>query len=634
MIRHAVPLLLLASLAIAAPRRDTVSVEIEKGPNPWNHLNVFNDPDRFQFAIVSDRTGGHREGVFETAIDKLNLLQPEFVMSVGDLIEGFTDNEAEIDRQWDEFTGFIAKLQMPFFYVPGNHDYSNATMAKVWKRRFGRDFFHFAYRDVLFLCLNSENPQSSRIGDEQVAYAKAVLARHPKVRWTLVFFHRPLWTYTKPKKDGSPADPTGFEKVEDLLRGRKYAVFVGHNHNYMKFDRYDRRYFILGATGGINEMRGVPFGEFDQVAWVTMTDEGPIVANLLLSGILDENVVTERSGPLVDKLVAGAPRQVTSLMTAKAPAREVPFTLKSTNDADLPMTVRFRFEPPGSYAVEPREVEETVPPNSVKTFGATLMAPAAIPAEALPTVGFDWTMSYPAAADAPPVVLTGRGAVHAEAAYPVTRLAKPVAVDGAAADWGTLPIRCDRMAQPESVIGMWRNPADLSFKMGVAQDGKELFVTVDVTDDERVVSTSYDPWDQDGLSISIDPRPEADRLDPKQATKEARDASKQAFAFFMSPGETAATQVLYGKEWYPAGARSGCRARRGGWTAEVAVPFAVLDAGHGGKPWESVRINVCVYDFDTSSIKAGLVGYGTYFYWKPDWDGALDYPGSGTFRRR
>ena len=57
--------------------------------NPWNHLELNNDPDHFQFAIVSDRAGGHRPGVFMDAVNKLNLLQPEFVMSVGDLIEGY-----------------------------------------------------------------------------------------------------------------------------------------------------------------------------------------------------------------------------------------------------------------------------------------------------------------------------------------------------------------------------------------------------------------------------------------------------------------------------------------------------------------------------------------------------------------
>jgi len=78
--------------------------------NPWNHLDFHNDPNAFQFAIVSDRTGSARPGVFEDAIAKLNLLQPEFVMSVGDMIEGYSYDKTVVNAQWDEFQGFIKKL--------------------------------------------------------------------------------------------------------------------------------------------------------------------------------------------------------------------------------------------------------------------------------------------------------------------------------------------------------------------------------------------------------------------------------------------------------------------------------------------------------------------------------------------
>ena len=67
---------------------------------PWTRLDFNNDPDRFQFVVVSDRTGGVRPGVFEEATRKINLLQPEFVMSVGDLIMGNTTNRAQIEAEW------------------------------------------------------------------------------------------------------------------------------------------------------------------------------------------------------------------------------------------------------------------------------------------------------------------------------------------------------------------------------------------------------------------------------------------------------------------------------------------------------------------------------------------------------
>src|ERR1700712_2328657 len=91
----------------------------QQATNPWTHLNLNNQPKNFQFAIVTDRTGGHRELVFEKAVRKLNLLQPEFVISVGDLIEGYTDKPERMAQEWQQFTGFVKDLKMPFFYVPG-----------------------------------------------------------------------------------------------------------------------------------------------------------------------------------------------------------------------------------------------------------------------------------------------------------------------------------------------------------------------------------------------------------------------------------------------------------------------------------------------------------------------------------
>ena len=75
-------------------------------------------PDNFRFAIVSDRTGGHRPGVFAEAVEKLNLLKPEFVLSIGDLIEGYTHDEDEINRQWDEFDSIADKLQIMTVHGP------------------------------------------------------------------------------------------------------------------------------------------------------------------------------------------------------------------------------------------------------------------------------------------------------------------------------------------------------------------------------------------------------------------------------------------------------------------------------------------------------------------------------------
>ncbi len=268
-----------------------LKVESQKR-NPWTHLNVNNGPETFQFAVVSDRTGGHRAQVFSRAVDRLNLLQPEFVVSVGDLIEGGKKKPEQIENEWKEFDGYVKKLQMPFFYVPGNHDTALAGNDAIWKERYGRRYYHFVYRNVLFLCLNTDDHEGGsgapRLGMEQVAYARKALADNRGVRWTIVLLHKPIWTADNLKKRGWLA-------VERALADRPYTVFCGHVHRYRKFVRQGRDYYQLATTGGGSKMRGIPYGEFDQIVWVTMKKDGPVLANVLLNSVLTDDLSVPES---------------------------------------------------------------------------------------------------------------------------------------------------------------------------------------------------------------------------------------------------------------------------------------------------------------------------------------------------
>jgi hypothetical protein len=253
--------------------------------NPVTHLQLNNDPADFQFAIVSDRTGGHRAKVFSRAVEQLNLLQPEFVVCVGDLIEGYTQDRERLAREWREFQGYVSKLQMPFFYCVGNHDISNKLQGQVWKEKFGRHYYEFVSRDVLFLLLDSEDPPGEdygRLSNDQLAWLKKVLADHKDVRWTLVFLHKPMWA--------APKVPPSWTEVEKLLAGRRHTVFAGHVHRYRKDTRNGANYYMLATTGGGSMLRGPDYGEFDHLVWVTMKKDGPVLANLLLDGILREDL--------------------------------------------------------------------------------------------------------------------------------------------------------------------------------------------------------------------------------------------------------------------------------------------------------------------------------------------------------
>jgi predicted phosphodiesterase len=294
--------LMIAAFAISGGQKTattplTISVEDR---NPWTNLKLNDAPDTFRFLVVSDRTGGHRARIFSQAVDSINLLQPTFVVSVGDLIEGYSKDKARVEAEWKEFQTYTSKLQMPFFYVPGNHDVTNPLQKDIWKDRFGRTFYHFIYKDVLCLAVNSDEPnvdkEDGNLGKEQIEYFQKVLKDNPNPRWIFVFVHKPMWTHGNLKTNG-------WLDLEKALEGRKYTVFAGHIHRYQKFVRQGMNYYQLATTGGGSRLRGMRYGEFDHVSWVTMKPSAePIIANIMLDGIYPENLkrtVSEEEGVIV-----------------------------------------------------------------------------------------------------------------------------------------------------------------------------------------------------------------------------------------------------------------------------------------------------------------------------------------------
>jgi hypothetical protein len=354
---------ILAYALVVGQDNAKIKIEIQEGPNPWSSLEINNAEETFQFAVVTDRTGGHRPGVFPDGVKKLNLLQPEFVMSVGDLIEGYTEDTAQLNWEWKQFNGFIDNLQMPFFYVPGNHDITNKVMEEKWKELFGRTYYHFIYKDVLFLCLNSEDNYRGAgrgtIDNEQYNYIQEILSQHPDVKWTLLFMHQPLWNQSDTKR---------WKDVENLLADRKHTVFVGHNHRYRKYERNNGKYFILATTGGGSSLRGPNFGEFDHVVWITMTDNGPIIANLLLEGIWNENVMTQELADFVFPISNNMPISLTPSFVDEPTVKTLNPTMKFTNDTDKLMKVNMEVLGSKYLTVDPVTYEAKINPNDVETL--------------------------------------------------------------------------------------------------------------------------------------------------------------------------------------------------------------------------------------------------------------------------
>jgi len=263
----------------------SVELPAVEGNTPWTQQDFYAEPDEFQFAVVSDRHGGGRPGIYPEAVKKLNLLKPEFVLCVGDLIDGYTEDRNVLDLQYGEMDDILSKLEMRFFRVVGNHDITNPVMLEEYKDRYGLPYYHFIYKDVLFLVVSTEDVEDeSRISDSQVVYMQQILSGNPDVRWTFVFMHNPVYVPVDGRLD------EGWVGIEEALVDRPHTVIAGHWHNYGKRVKHGQSYIHLATTGGASRLRGVEVGEFDHIVWITMTNEGPRIANIMLDGIYNEDV--------------------------------------------------------------------------------------------------------------------------------------------------------------------------------------------------------------------------------------------------------------------------------------------------------------------------------------------------------
>lgn len=345
------------------PKTSVGDLQVEVGPrNPWTSLRLNNDPDCFHFAVVSDRTGGHRARIFSQAVDRLNLMQPSFVVSVGDLIEGYTKDQVKLAEEWKEFQTYTHRLQMPFFYVPGNHDIANQVQTDLWKERFGRRYYHFLYRDVLFLMLASDDPAedkgNTQMSKEQVEYVQKVLQDNVKVRWTLIFLHKPIWVSPNLEKNG-------WLDVEKALQGRPYTVFAGHVHRYQKFVRQGQNYYQLATTGGGSKLRGIEYGEFDHFVWITMKKEGPVLANILLDGVLPENLkstISDEEGVITYNRKPVYPVRGRVLLDgAPVPLARVEFYVLDPDPKKMTRVADSLVEADGSFAMSTYKAFDGVP---------------------------------------------------------------------------------------------------------------------------------------------------------------------------------------------------------------------------------------------------------------------------------
>lgn len=220
----------------APPKTAASAAGGEGAPKP--RMSPYKD---FFFVQITDTHWGYKGAAnpeSDVSLKKLVALinsstrQPDFIIFTGDLTHT-TDDAAERRKRLGEFKAMVSELKCKNLkLIPGEHD-GSLDQSAAFKEFFGETNWTFDYEGVHFLALDNVSDIDGGLGEKQLAWLEADLAKLPPDMPVVVFSHRPLFTLQQQwewwTKDGGKA-------VQILMKRKNVTCFYGHihqEHHYM-----------------------------------------------------------------------------------------------------------------------------------------------------------------------------------------------------------------------------------------------------------------------------------------------------------------------------------------------------------------------------------------------------------------
>ena len=278
-------LLSLIALSLLQPTATSATPPpfIHEGPAAIDEqVTLLASPDRvFRIAILPDRTTGRDWGLpyLEAAVRDLNRIRVDAAFTVGDMIQGYTRDAAEWDRQAAQWKTITAGLKASLFPVAGNHDVisgsrvpGDTTFGDRYLRTFGPLKYMAELDGATVIALFSDEAYGDggvRLSDAQIDWLKTCLERaKARGKPILLLMHRPLWRTESVR---------WFERVHPaLVEAGVDAVIAGHLHS-MQHDgvRDGVQYAIVGTCGGSIDQHPLA-GQMQHLTFVQLDPDGSL----------------------------------------------------------------------------------------------------------------------------------------------------------------------------------------------------------------------------------------------------------------------------------------------------------------------------------------------------------------------
>lgn len=547
---------------------------------PWTKAPDL-EGDNLRFVVIGDLTGGEEPGVFAASIEKINQLAPDFVISVGDLIEGYTTDQASIDSYWESFGKNIAKLDAPFFYVAGNHDMSNKVLYDNWMNRFGYDYYTFTAGGALIMVLSTFEPGGNELPEPQLKYMLKALEDHDPAYPVYVFSHAPLWyRFTEP----------GYTELMPVLNRYNTTFFCGHIETYLTRVINGKQYFQLAKTGGGIGEENLNMGDFNHILYCTSSKDGLKVANILTDGIISPYIVNDSTMKKVGILRSQRWLTIVPSFDINEAPPVINSEIRLVNNGDWPLVIEGTLPVYDRLKIEPGVISVTVNPGSAKTIPLTMENPGSLKVNELPEINIELTATYRQ---------KGKTITHpASKRWFIDNLhyCRP-------ANAGKELFDCSQPAQVEE-SWCWSGPGDGNFSFFTESDRKNITIHIETSDDALITFPGVTEKPQDRLLFCFSADTAAAKAAPVYIDLTAGSSRE-----IKVPGRGNGGKITVK-----------CSSEGTSLVADIVIPRSLVTN-------DIFRVNAGFADLDDHINTDPSV-----LWWRPKWGSPGDFRLSGLFR--